>query len=62
MLLEEDVVMDAEKTRLPSRPSREAPLLPTPHPPEEECRAADEMPPLPISPPPIPWPRVLPSL
>jgi len=54
--------MDAEKTRLPSRPSREAPLLPTPHPPEEECRAADEMPPLPISPPPIPWPRVLPSL
>jgi hypothetical protein len=59
MLLEEDVVMNAEEMRLPSR---EAPPLPSPRPPEEESQAADEMPPLPVSPPPMPWPRVFPSL
>lgn len=54
--------MTAEETRLPFRPPHEAPPLPLPLPPEEECQAADEMPPLPISPPPMPWPRVFPSL
>ena len=62
MLLEEDVVMNAEEVRLPSRPLRKAPPLPSQCPPEEECQAADEGPPLPISPPPMPWPRVFPSL
>jgi hypothetical protein len=62
MLLEEDVVMNAEEIRFPSRPSQEAPPLPSPRPLEEECQAADETPPLPISPPPMPWPRVFPSL
>jgi hypothetical protein len=62
MLLEEDVVMDAEELRLPPRSSRDAPPPPSPRLPEEECQAADEMPPLPISPPPMPWPRVFPSL
>jgi hypothetical protein len=62
MLLEEDVVMNAEEVRVPSHPPREAPLPPLPHPPEEARQAADEMPPLPISPPPMPWPRVFPSL
>ena len=62
MLLEEDVVMNAEEIILPSRQSREA-LPPLPScPPEEPCRAADETPPLPVSPPAIPWPRVFPSL
>jgi len=54
--------MNAEEIRLPSRPPREAPLPPSPQPPAEECQAADEMPPLPISPPPMPWPRLFPSL
>jgi len=51
--------MNAEEMRLPSR---EAPPLPSPRPPEEESQAADEMPPLPVSPPPMSWPRVFPSL
>jgi hypothetical protein len=54
--------MNAEEIRLPSRPSQEAPPLPSPRPLQEECQAADETPPLPISPPPMPWPRVFPSL
>jgi len=54
--------MNAEEVRLPSRPLRKAPPLPSQCPPEEECQAADEGPPLPISPPPMPWPRVFPSL
>jgi hypothetical protein len=62
MLLEEDVVMNAEEVRLPSRPLREMPPLPLPPLPEEECQVADETPPLPVSPPPMPWPRVFPSL
>ena len=57
MLLEEDVVMNAEEMRLPPC---EAPPLPSPCPPESQ--AADGMPPLPVSPPPMPWPRVFPSL
>jgi len=62
MLLEEDVVMKkVEEIRLPPRPSGDAiPALPRP--PEEERQAADELPLLPISPPPMPWPRVFPSL
>lgn len=52
--------MNTEDIRFPSHPSQEAPLLPSP--PAEERQAADEMPPLPISPPPMPWPRVFPSL
>jgi hypothetical protein len=62
MLLEEDVAMNAEEIRSLSRPSQEAPALPSPCPPEEDCQATDEVPPLPISPPPMPWPRVFPSL
>jgi hypothetical protein len=54
--------MNAEEIRLPLRPSHETPPMPAPSPPEEDCQAADEMPPLPISPPPMPWPRVFPSL
>jgi hypothetical protein len=54
--------MNAEDIPLPSQPSRETPLQPLPHPREEGFQAADEMPPLPISPPPMPWPRVFPSL
>ncbi len=59
MLLEEDVVMNAEEIRLPSR---ELPPPPSPSLPEEEWQGADEAPLLPVSPPPIPWPRVFPSL
>ena len=62
MLLEEDVVMNAEEMRLPSRLSPEMPPLPSPPLPEEECQAADETPPLPVSPPQMPWPRVFPGL
>jgi hypothetical protein len=62
MLLAEDVVMNPEENRFPSRPAREAPLPQTPSRPEEECQAADETLPFPVSPPPIPWPRVFPSL
>jgi hypothetical protein len=62
MLLAEDVVMNAEEIRLPSRPLDETPPLPPPCLPEEERQAADEMPLLPISPPAMPWPRVFPSL
>ncbi len=54
--------MNAEENRSPSRPLDKVPSLPSPSLPEEECQAADEMPPLPISPPPMPWPRVFPSL
>lgn len=53
--------MNTEEIRLPPRPSREAPM-PSPRPPDEDCRAADDRPPWPISPPPLPWPRVFPSL
>jgi hypothetical protein len=61
MLLEEDVVMKkVEEIRRPSRPSREAP--PSPPQPEQECQADDELPCFPISPPPMPWPRVFPDL
>lgn len=62
MLLEEDVVMNVEEVRSASRPSREAPPAQAPFLPEEPCDAADEMPPFPISPAPMPWPRVFPSL
>lgn len=61
MLLEEDVVMNAEEIRLPLRSPHEMPP-PSPCRTEDECQAADEMPPPPISPPPMPWPRVFPSL
>jgi hypothetical protein len=62
MLLEEDVVMNVEEFRLPPSPSREAPPRQAPLPPEEQCQGDDDVPPIPISPPPIPWPRVFPSL
>ncbi len=62
MLLEEDVVMNAEEIRLPPRPLRETPPLPLPRLPEKDRQAIDEIPPLPISPAPIPWPRVFPGL
>jgi hypothetical protein len=61
MLLVEDVVMNAEETRF-SVPVPEAPPLPPPCLADEERQGTDEMPPLPISPPPMPWPRVFPSL
>jgi hypothetical protein len=61
-VLAEDVVMNAEEIRLPSRPLDDAPPLPSPRLPEEECQAADETPLLPISPPAMPWPRVFPGL
>jgi hypothetical protein len=63
MLLEEDVAMKkVEESRLPPRPSGEANQLAAPHPDTEQRSAADELPPFPISPPPLPWPRVFPSL
>lgn len=62
MLLEEDVVMNTEDFRLPSLPSGETPPLPSPWLADEEYQTPDEISPLPISPPPIPWPRVFPSL
>jgi len=62
MLLEENVVMNkVEEIRLPSRPSREASPAP-PRQPEQGSQAADDLPAFPISPPPMPWPRVFPSL
>jgi hypothetical protein len=64
MLLEEDVVMNVEDSRLP-------PQQPLPEQ-ERECRttnepttnepATDEPLPWPLSPPPAPWPRVFPGL
>jgi len=51
-----------EESRLPPRPSGEANQLAAPHPDTEQRSAADELPPFPISPPPLPWPRVFPSL
>jgi hypothetical protein len=61
-VLAEDVVMNTEEIGLPSGLLGEALPLPPPCLPEEECQAADETLPLPISPPPMPWPRVFPSL
>ena len=63
MLLEEDVVMEKhEESHLPIRPVRDD-RLPSPPPPDEDDRqASDEAPFWPISPPPMPWPRVFPSL
>jgi hypothetical protein len=61
MLLEEDVVMKkVEEIRLPPRPTRGADQAAQQ--PKEERQAADELPLFPISPPPMPWPRVFPSL
>jgi len=55
--------MNAEEIGLPFRPLREMPPpQPLPAQPEEDYQAADEMPPLPLSPPPMPWPRVFPGL
>lgn len=51
--------MNAEEIRLPSRT---APPPPSPCPRDDDRPAADEMPPLPLSPPPMPWPRVFPGL
>ncbi len=50
-----------EEIHLPPRPSRDAIPAP-PRQPEQERQAADELPPFPISPPPMPWPRVFPGL
>ena len=61
MLLEEDVVMERhQEIRQPIRPMRE-PDRPPP-PPEERCDGEELSPPLAVSPPPMPWPRVFPSL
>jgi hypothetical protein len=52
-----------EEIRRPTRPSRKEPPSPPPHPePEQECQAENELPCFPISPPPMPWPRVFPDL
>jgi hypothetical protein len=63
MLLEEDMVMERrEEIDLPSRPMRDKtpPLPACKH--DDDQYAADEAPLWPISPPPMPWPRVFPSL
>jgi len=63
MLLEEDVAMrKPEETRLPPRPAREAPQPAPVREDDTDRQAAEELPSLPISPPPMPWPRVFPSL
>ncbi|SKA13020.1 hypothetical protein SAMN02745126_03732 [Enhydrobacter aerosaccus] len=63
MLLEEDVVMNQEEIRVPPRPVREAsPELPRRD--DDQQQAADETPAFSYAPtpPPMPWPRVFPSL
>jgi hypothetical protein len=63
MLLEEDVVMKkVEEIGRPPRPPRETPPPSLPVQPGQQCQADDEPPLFPISPPPMPWPRVFPSL
>jgi hypothetical protein len=63
MLLEEDRVMEkSEEIRQPSCAVRDEPLLPARRHDEDDRHASDELPPWPISPPPMPWPRVFPSL
>ena len=57
-MLLEGVVMNAEETRLPSR--GDAPAITAPA--ERRLSDADEMPPLPIAPRPVPWRRMFPSL
>ena len=63
MLLEEDVAMKKrEETR---RPARLDPKVnpPAPIQPEEPDRqVSDDLPWFPVSPPPVPWPRVFPGL
>jgi hypothetical protein len=62
MLLEEDVAMNkVEEIRLPPPASGEA-IPPPPRRDEDDRQASDDLPPFPISPPPMPWPRVFPSL
>jgi hypothetical protein len=63
MLLEEDVVMKRnEEIDLQSQPMRDrAPPLPDRQP-DDDRHACDQTPLWPISPPPMPWPRVFPGL
>jgi hypothetical protein len=51
-----------EEIRLPPPPAREDPQPVPIRPDDADCHASDDLPPLPISPPPMPWPRVFPSL
>ena len=62
MLLEEDVVMEKDEESRIIRPSREPspPKPPRAHD-EHGCDAEDPLP-FPLSPPPMPWPRVFPGL
>jgi hypothetical protein len=63
MLLEEDVVMERdEEIGSPSRPIRDNTQPPPAPRDEDDQQASDETPPWRISPPPMPWPRVFPSL
>jgi hypothetical protein len=63
MLLEEDVAMKKpEETRPPPRPAGETPQPAPIRQDDTDHQAADDLPLLPISPPPMPWPRVFPSL
>jgi len=52
----------SEEIRQPSCAVRDEPLLPARRHDEDDRHASDELPPWPISPPPMPWPRVFPSL
>jgi hypothetical protein len=62
MLLEEDVaVQNHEEIPQPPRRHEEA-AFPAECRREAECRDRDEEPTFPITPPPMPWPRVFPSL
>ena len=64
MLLEEDVAMKKppEETRPPPRPAGQAPQPAPVRQDDTDRQAADDLPPVPISPPPMRWPRVFPSL
>jgi hypothetical protein len=63
MLLEEDVVMERnQENHLPSRPVGDNPVPPPARQQNDDRQASEEMPPWAISPPPMPWPRVFPSL
>lgn len=50
-----------EEIRQPIRPSR-GPRPPLPPQPDERRCDVDDLPIFPVSPPPLPWPRVFPSL